>query len=652
MAVSRVTNWQDAQPGDVVLIATYAFNDTSRNALNPKWQQDPGWAVVFTGSRYGVRDPSYQENWSLARYTVPSPKPSSFGFCGWTDPSASEYNLAVSAYVAFTGVGGVGRSVSGSTRVQVVSGGAGIVAGMDLNDGALGLTRVSDAGSYLDLHFGLNSGGSSTYIGPSSGGQGTNTGTFCGALELLPVSVPNAPTILQPAQGVQVSSADPVTVRIRHNSVMQGGGSAKAYRLRVRQDGGTWYYLNATAGTISSTTPVTNTIVSATEFEVVLPTLTGTAVDLIAETQESGTDGFWSPASSTRAFSRVAPPTVVVTAGDTVGDLSPTITWVTTTGTGVQETFRVVITSGGETLHDSGEQYGAAQSYTVPESTAWTSAATNTATVTVTQTGGAGASDADTFTVSWTPPTAPTIVATAAAKGVAVKVSTVADRIVRVWRRVDAQPSTVVETLLGVWQTGTHNTVEFVDMFGPVGPATYVAQVWSDLDGILLPSPQALSSAATRTDGRCGYIASALDPIGTWQDALLESEGDRTHVRAVEVVWPIGGTHSRTLSGPRRGVAGSFTQDVITDETLHPMLDLLHSGETLVLRMPADLDGNTWIPGEVIGLSVASEVEQQRTRSRPSTSRRLAWAWVERDIPDPTGSSLAPAAHPVTITTE
>ena len=627
--------------GDVAFLLTLMAQSSYYSTSSMDWMNRPSaWSQRFWKT--------FADNTGrLEAYTLTVPSSTS-GLLVVPEVGAAGPATIAQLLVVFTNAAGVGSMVSGTGRVSVPPYGAALITGLELGsawktefldtyDPSLTELAASSGGKVLTF-WGANNTASTTYKGS------TTVDRDVWAFPITPAAAPSKPTITAPAQSAGVPTGEDVPVTFVHNTGV-AGGSQKAYTLRVRQDGGTWYYWNATAGSLTSTTSVTNT---STSGSVTLPTaaITGTSIELIVKTQEA-VDNQWSPDSDTRTFTRVAPPSVVVTGpGALTGDFTPTVTWVTTVGTGVQETYRVVFTDPSDNvLHDSGTLSGTADEYTAPASTAWTSGQTVTATVTVTQTGGAEADDSDTFSISWTPPTAPTLTATAASQGVTVVVSTVADRVLRVWRRDGS-----TDTPLGTWETGTDNTLTLVDVFGPQSAVTYVAQVWSDSDGVLLPSTQATSAPVTRTDGDCFYLASGRDPVQTWQAVEIREEGDRTHVRPVSTVWPIGTTFSRTLSGESRGRVGAFTAHATTGVDLDDLVGLLESGEVLLCWFPPEPHSDGTSSGYVLPMAVTSEVGESRLAQVPYALRILSWSWAERSTPT-VGVSVAPVTHAATLST-
>lgn len=624
--------------GDVAFLFLHSQNktlytNTIYHTRPSGWESTPIYAKEYD-------DGTNRYSFTVYRQVVPAGGPVALPDPSTVGDYASRLNYLRAMLVVFSGASAVDTVISGAPYVQVAAGGAALcvkyTSPATLYSNTSGVTDLATLGQ-VGAIWDTNDGASAAHLGWNT----SNVNTW--AFEILPKAAPSKPTITAPAQSAGVPTGEDVPVTIQHNTGVVGG-SMKAYRLRGRQDAGTWYYWNQSAGTLSSTTAVDNTA-TGTTVTVTLPNavVTGTTIELIAETQEA-VDDQRSPVSDTRTFTRVAPPTVVVTGpGALTGDLTPTITWVTTPAPGLAQTdYRVVITdAGGAVLDDPGTIAGTGATYTAPGSTAWVSGATVTATVTVTQTGGAQASDADTFSVSWTAPTAPTVAATVASQGITVVVTAAASRLIRVWRR-----SGTTDALLGEWLTGTDDVLTFVDVFGPTTAVTYRAQVWSDLDGVLLPSAVATSSPVTRTDNTTCYIGSAMDPAQTWREADLREEADRTHVRPVGVVWPIGGVYSRTLSGLSRGRVGGFTAYATDGVDLDSIVDLLECGDTLLVRIgPESYGSGSKNAGQVIPLSVTTKVGEARLVQGPHALRILSFEWAERAWPEPTGLTTAPVTH-------
>lgn len=544
--------------------------------------------------------------------------------------------------IAFSGAGGVDTSVYGTGRVSCMAGGAALFTGFETLTSIASLDSLASTPTVQFTHPPTGAG--------KTGWKGATAGGYVGdvaiagevlAVEILPALTPYAPTIITPASAAQVATGTDVVVEWAHIPG-RTGGSQKAYRLRVRQDGGTWTWWDSTDLDATASVTVTSTAMKAT-----LPTAMITAtttIDLIVETQEA-LDDQWSPVSSTREVPVVSPPTVIITAptGTVTGDMTPTFTWTTTPDTGLaQIDYRMTIADPSAVMiYDSGTLTGAVASLTPPATTTWVNAGVHTATVTVAQTGGATAVDSQTFTMSWTPPADPAAVtATVAAFGVTVLVDAAVSQTV-VIERIYAGTYTPLGTF---YTDATHDKVTITDVFGPDASVTYRARVGADLDGITLWSSWVTSAARTRTDRRQTYIASAQSPATTWQSIGFREDNPRIYVRGVATYYPLGSPFARVLAGTSKGQSGSMTVYGTDLVDLEDLVDLLECGETLLLRYPGESHTAGTTIGHTLPVAIASPVGADRLAMIPYAKRIVPYGWVEQANVEPTGS-LAPETH-------
>lgn len=231
------------------------------------------------------------------------------------------------------------------------------------------------------------------------------------AYEILPVAGPNTPIVYAPGFGVD--NAAPIVFSWIHQS--NSGAAQEAAKIRIRISGTpTWYYVQA-AGTITTTdTLLTQSAQSATINAGAL-TL-GQLYDYQIATQDFGVLG---PFSATKSLNTWLRPTVdSITPTSPAESLTPSIAWTRTANVGSPEAWQVRIVPSTEStsdnyLWDSLVTSGTATSTIAPATTNWTNGQTLYAWVRVSQTGGMWSDwtkDNATFTVSWTPPAAPTAV--------------------------------------------------------------------------------------------------------------------------------------------------------------------------------------------------------------------------------------------------
>lgn len=242
-------------------------------------------------------------------------------------------------------------------------------------------------------------------------------------------SAPSAPTLNSPVSGVGVDALSAVNFTQTYHST--DTAPMNAYALRIKVSAGTYHYWNATAGTLTSTTPVWNTITAVADGQTFTATVPGSVL-------ANGNTYNWSMASqeslsslqgvfaTDATFVTLAAPTVTVTAptGTITATSAPATTWTETLGSGLSQTaYRAVWESGaygtmpgsGTPVQDTGVVSSAALTVT-PSPLA--NSVTYRCFVQITQTGNqtSGWAHSD-FTLAVTPPNAPTVVLSQVANG-------------------------------------------------------------------------------------------------------------------------------------------------------------------------------------------------------------------------------------------
>lgn len=236
-------------------------------------------------------------------------------------------------------------------------------------------------------------------------------GTDSDSFEIVASEAPAAPQVTAPASGSTVSASAALALAWLHRSTR--GGTQEAYKVRLVKDGATTYYLTSGGTLTTSDTAVTSATMAATVAAGQL--VSGSSYVLTVQTSEAS---LWSAWSDPVTLSAITPPTVnSVTVTSTAGSLTPSVAW-TETVTGGQVAYRVRIrldASPYTILWDSGIVVSAALSVVAPALDSWPNGVALRASVAVQQPGLWSADTADdaTFTVSWTPPSAPSSVSAA-----------------------------------------------------------------------------------------------------------------------------------------------------------------------------------------------------------------------------------------------
>ena len=236
-------------------------------------------------------------------------------------------------------------------------------------------------------------------------------GTDSDSFEIVASEAPAAPQVTAPASGSTVSASAALALAWLHRSTR--GGTQEAVKVRLVKDGTTTYYLTSSGTLTTSDTAVTSATMAATVAAGQL--VSGSSYVLTVQTSEAS---LWSAWSDPVTLSAITPPTVnSITVTSTAGSLTPSVAW-TETVTGGQVAYRVRIrldASPYTILWDSGIVVSAALSVVAPALDSWPNGVALRASVAVQQPGlwSAWTADDATFTVSWTPPTAPSSVTAA-----------------------------------------------------------------------------------------------------------------------------------------------------------------------------------------------------------------------------------------------
>ena len=286
----------------------------------------------------------------------------------------------------------------------------------------------------------------------------------------------------------------------------------------------------------------------------------------------------WSPE---RALYPDTPPTVSTpTVSSPAGDLSPTVSWTATPGTGVITAHRVWIlpstsNDASAALWDSGVIQNAGTSISAPPSTPWTNGQSLKAWVQVYQSGGvskrasSGAFGA-TFTVSWTPPATPTLTVTAGSPVQVVVSGVTIGNVVQIEQALDGVTWTPLTS-----RTATATTMTVTSVLAANGTAVKIrARQGSIVEGVPMTSAWSTVQTVTATPDGCWLVddtdrATALrfHRSPTHAAASSKASPPRTGWARPKPAWtrPPGGRAWRTGAGHRHagraGRAAGVAQD-------------------------------------------------------------------------------------------
>jgi hypothetical protein len=279
----------------------------------------------------------------------------------------------------------------------------------------------------------------------------------------------------------------------------------------------------------------------------------------------------WSAYSAERALNPIAPPTVSsVTVSSPAGDLSPTVTWAATAGSGVLTAHQVWICAAADTdptvapLWTSGVLANTVSPDTAPATVAWTNGQSLKAWVRAWQTGGVYRTlSSAAFTVSWTPPATPTITASAATSPPTVTVSGLtAGNVVEVEQRLDGINWTPLTTRVAA---GTSIAGIPSPLAETGNSVSFRARQATTVDGVLMQSAWSTAYWITATPAGC-YVVDDGDR-SVYLDASLESDGPREIVQSISVTYGLGASAARVDRTPEAGERGSvvWVTDTATD---------------------------------------------------------------------------------------
>lgn len=523
----------------------------------------------------------------------------------------------------FVGAAGVGR-VSETNGVTVGAGGAAVLIGWA---GASPMTPAAEKLHAADvLNPAYSNRPNQVWFRASETAGFVSWATSAKhkvALELVPLAAPPAPLPSSPATGTHVDPAVSVPVTWAHQSTR----AQSEHRLRLREvDTSPWYWVTAAGALTLTDTGVASQVQSAS---IAAGALT---IGKTYEWQVATADGgALSAYSASWQLVAVPPPDVTaITVTSVADDLTPTVAWTATFGVGSQEAYQMrLATSASDStvglVYDSGVTSGADVSVEVPAQD-WANGVAQYAWVRVRQSGGLWSPwtcDDVTHAVSWTPPAAPTITATAGTPPTVV-VSGVASGDV-----VHLQAS-----VAGVWRdvatvTATGATATVYDPLATYGVVTtYRARRQALVSSAMMWSNWSTSKTLTNTD----LGAYLFGDDGTWLAVRLLEDGARTIVQGVAVSYGLDATRPRIDVAPRQGMAGQLVLAPVSQSDWLALLAWLDGRLVWTVRWGADKlasDGTlTEVPSTRMG--PAGPLAVARLRQSNIQLRTVTLDWVEQ----------------------
>ena len=426
--------------------------------------------------------------------------PDSFGWIPvghkswWKILSASDLSasLTVSAshvkLVTFAGAGQIGRTSSQSGLTIQTNGSVLLVDGARQSSGMAPATwrrgaEWQDENNWWQAVFAVAC--DAGYVSL----PGVASGTDCYSYEVQPPSTTYPPpTLIEPAAAAHVDATLPIVLSWESPHKTTPAGVDDMYQVKVVTGGVTrWVRADGSLSTTEWSIPMSGTGV----LSIALPASTLTAN--AAYTWSVGTQWvsgwIWSPE---RALYPDTPPTLSTpTVSSPAGDLSPTVSWTASPGTGVITAHRVWLMPAAATepgagaLWDSGVVQTAAGPDTAPPDSPWTNGQSLKAWVRVYQTGGVSKTAASAaFTVSWTPPATPTLTVTAGSPVQAVVSGVTVGNVVQVEQALDGVTWTPLTS-----RTATATTMTVTSVLAANGTAVKIrARQGSIVEGVPMTS--------------------------------------------------------------------------------------------------------------------------------------------------------------------
>ncbi len=454
----------------------------------------------------------------------------------------------------------------------------------------------------------------------------TNAGTFF-ALEVLPQTVPNAPTLISPIGGVFLDYNAPFTFVWKHNSPT--GGKQRAAEIRYRTSV-TWHYV--VSRLTESTTETVLTALHDQFFEVNIgPAPVGT-MEWQVKTFEDDAGTIGGDWSASGFFTLRNKPTL--TASVSGSGLAHTVSWTPTITNGVQTWYRVRVTLAAEAspddaVYDTGAVAGEDVSLDLPADFDWVNGTDYKAWVEVGQTGGQQTVPVTTssFTVSWTPPTAPTITVQSTAQPLRVTANALTGDHHRV--RLSFTAAGVAHTITKDAAVGA---VSFDVPLAPYGtPTSYTIRASQLVSGVELWS-DADSQVAVCGD-RSHYLVSV--DLTSWRKVLMRTASNPAGTEGITVSYGIGASVATVVRTPSAGMTGT---EVLLVETQADMEDLcdpvtgwLSLNSTFWLRRTPERSDDGYADKRALKVARTTAVaEGERIDNSPIQYRTLTFSWVQQ----------------------
>ena len=508
--------------------------------------------------------------------------PDSFGWLPvghkswWKILSSSDLSasLTVSAshvkLVTFAGAGQIGRTSSQSGLTIQTNGSMLLVDGARQSSGMAPATWRQGA-EWQDE----NRWWQAVFTVPCDAGYvslpGVASGTVCYSYEVQPPSTTlPPPTLVEPAAASHVDATLPIVLSWESPHKLTPAGLDDQYQVKVITGGVTRWVKGD--GSLSTTEwPISMSGTDVLSITLPASTLTANAAYTWSVGTQWGPDWVWSPE---RALYPDAPPTVSTpTVSSPAGDLSPTVSWTASPGTGVITSHRVWLMPAAATepgagaLWDSGVVQTATGPDTAPPDSPWTNGQSLKAWVRAYQTGGVSKTAVSAaFTVSWTPPATPTLAVTAGSPVQVVVSGVTAGNVVQIEQALDGVTWTPLTS-----RTATATTMTVSSVLAANGTAVKIrARQGSIVEGVPMTSAWSTEQTVTATPDGC-WLVDDTDRATVLKVSPV-TDTRRGIVQGITATYGLGATRARVDSTPQAGERGEL---VLATDTLAERAELL-----------------------------------------------------------------------------
>ena len=563
--------------------------------------------------------------------------PDSFGWlpvghkAWWKILSSSDLSasLTVSAshvkLVTFTGAGQIGRTSSQSGLTIQTNGSMLLVDGARQSSGMAPAT-YRQGSEWQDE----NNWRQAVFTVPCDAGYvslpGVASGTECYSYEVQPPSTTlPPPTLVEPAAASHVDATLPIVLSWESPHKLTPAGLDDQYQVKVITGGVTRWVKGD--GSLSTTEwPISMSGTDVLSITLPASTLTANAAYTWSVGTQWGPDWVWSPE---RALYPDAPPTVSTpTVSSPAGDLSPTVSWTASPGTGVITSHRVWLMPAAATepgagaLWDSGVVQTATGPDTAPPDSPWTNGQSLKAWVRVHQTGGVSKTAVSAaFTVSWTPPATPTLAVTAGSPVQVVVSGVTVGNVVQIEQALDGVTWTPLTS-----RTATATTMTVSSVLAANGTAVKIrARQGSIVEGVPMTSAWSTEQTVTATPDGCWLVDDTDRATALKVSPVTDTR--RGIVQGITATYGLGATRARVDSTPQAGERGELVLATDTLAERAALLTWLKDRSVWWIAMCPD-DGQ---PHRPIRAARVSPPEWERlAQTALSSIYHLPISWVEQ----------------------